>query len=175
MPLLRATPLRAIVLRAALLPLLALAAATAVAQETAAQRPLQQEMSPEEFKAAGLDKLSAEELANLNAWLDRKIDTETERAAAQAEDKVKSDARGFFNFGSAEPIKSNIAGEFRGFARGRNYVLANGQEWEQTDTASLAGVRKTDPAVTLTPSLVGNDWYLRIEGYNTRAKVRRIK
>lgn len=175
MPPLRAAPLRVVVLRTALLALLTLAAATAAAQDTPAQRPLQQEMSPEEFKAAGLDKLSAEELANLNAWLDRKIDAETERAAAQAEDKVKSDARGFFNFGSTEPIVSNIVGEFRGFAKGRNYVLANGQEWEQTDTASLVGVRKTDPAVTLTPSLVGNDWYLRIDGYNTRAKVRRIK
>jgi hypothetical protein len=168
-------PLRAILPRAILLPLLVLATMTAVAQETPPQRPLQQEMTPEEFKAAGLDKLSAAELANLNAWLDRKIDIETERAAAQAEDKVKSNARGFFNFGSSEPIVSNIAGEFRGFAKGRNYVLANGQEWEQTDTASLAGVRKTDPAVTLTPSLVGNDWYMRIDGYNTRAKVRRIK
>ena len=165
---------RASLLRAALLPLLVLATATTLAQE-APQRPLQQEMTPEEFKAAGLDKLSAEELSNLNAWLDRKIDIETERAAAQAEDKVKSDARGFFNFGSSEPIASNIVGEFRGFAKGRNYVLANGQEWEQTDTASLAGVRKTDPPVTLTPSLVGNDWYMRIDGYNTRAKVRRIK
>ena len=168
-------PLRAILPRAILLPLLVLATMTAVAQETPPQRPLQQEMTPEEFKAAGLDKLSAAELANLNAWLDRKIDIETERAAAQAEDKVKSGARGFFNFGSTEPIVSTIAGEFRGFAKGRNYVLANGQEWEQTDTASLAGVRKTDPAVTLTPSLVGNDWYMRIDGYNTRAKVRRIK
>lgn len=168
-------PLRATLLRAILLPLLVLAATTAIAQEAPPQRPLQQEMTPEEFKAAGLEKLSAEELANLNAWLDRKIDVETERAAAQAEDKVKSDARGFFSFGSSEPIASNIVGEFRGFAKGRNYVLANGHEWEQTDDASLVGVRKTDPAVTLTPSLVGNDWYMRIDGYNTRAKVRRIK
>lgn len=162
-------------LRVLLLSLLVLATAPAIAQEAPAQRPLQQDMTPEEFKAAGLDKLSAEELANLNAWLDRKIDVETERAAAQAEDRVKSDARGFFNFGSTEPITSTIAGEFRGFGKGRNYVLANGQEWEQTDEASLAGVRKTDPAVILTPSLIGNDWYMRIDGYNTRAKVRRVK
>lgn len=176
MPPLRAVLLRAVLLRAVLLPLLVLATTTtAIAQEAPPQRPLQQEMTPEEFRAAGLDKLSAEELANLNAWLDRKIGVETERAAAQAEDKVKNDARGFFNFGSSEPIASSIVGEFRGFAKGRNYVLANGQEWEQTDEASLAGVRKTDPAVTLTPSLIGNNWYLKIDGYNTRAKVRRIK
>jgi hypothetical protein len=88
---------------------------------------------------------------------------------------VKNEARGFFNFGTSEPIASNIVGEFRGFQKGRNYVLANGQEWEQTDEASLVGVRKTDPVVKIAPSLVGNAWYMAIEGYNTRAKVRRVK
>lgn len=138
-------------------------------------RPLEQEMTPEEFKAAGLDKLDAQELASLNAWLDRKIDTETTRAAERAEGKLKQETRGFFNFGSKEPIVSSIQGEFRGFQAGRNYVLANGQEWEQIDGASLVGVRKTDPKVTITPSIVGNTWYLIIDGYNTRAKVRRVK
>ena len=147
----------------------------AIAQTSSSQRPLQQEMSPEEFKAAGLDKLNAEELASLNAWLDRKIEVETVRATEQAQDKVKNEVRGFFNFGTTEPITSTIVGEFRGFQKGRNYTLANGQEWEQSDEASLVGVRKTDPAVTITPSRVGNAWYMAIEGYNTRAKVRRVK
>lgn len=150
-------------------------AGIAVAQDTASQRPLQQEMSPEEFKAAGLDKLSSEELARLNAWLNRKIDAETTKATAVAQQKVKEDARGFFNFGSLDPIDSSIVGEFRGFQKGRNYTLANGQEWEQTEEASLAGVRKDNPKVKITPSKVGNAWYMAIEGYNTRAKVRRVK
>ncbi len=147
----------------------------AFAQSSSGQRPLEQEMSAEEFKAAGLDKLSAAELARLNAWLDRKIDAETVRAAEQAQDKVKNEVRGFFNFGTTEPIASNIVGEFRGFQKGRNYLLANGQEWEQTDEASLVGVHKTDPVVRITPSRVGNAWYMAIDGYNTRAKVRRVK
>ena len=151
------------------------AGSIAIAQTSSGQRPLQQEMSPEEFKAAGLDKLNAEELASLNAWLDRKIEVETVRATEQAEDKVKNEVRGFFNFGTTEPITSSIVGEFRGFQKGRNYTLANGQEWEQTDEASLVGVHKRDPAVRITPSRVGNAWYMAIEGYNTRAKVRRVK
>jgi hypothetical protein len=150
-------------------------AGPAFAQAASTQRPLQQEMSPEEFKATGLDKLSAEELARLNAWLDRKIDTETTRAAEQAQDKLKTETRGFFSVGSAEPIVSTLVGEFRGFQKGRNYILANGQEWEQIEEASLVGVRKTNPGVKITPSKVGNAWYLAIDGYNTRAKVRRIK
>lgn len=169
MPLFRALQVLALTIA------LSAVAAPAFAQAVSAQRPLQQEMSPEEFKAAGLDKLSAEELARLNAWLDRKIDVETTRASAEAQRKVKDDARGFFNFGSLEPIDSTLVGEFRGFQKGRNYTLANGQEWEQIEEASLAGVRKTNPKVKITPSKVGNAWYLAIEGYNTRAKVRRVK
>lgn len=153
--------------------LLCAACGTALAQS--GQRPLEQEMTPEEFKATGLDKLSPEELARLNAWLDRKIDTETTRAAAAAEDKVKEETRGFFDFGRKDPIVSTLQGEFRGFRAGRTYVLANGQEWEQIDNASLVGVRKTDPAVKITPGLLGNVWYMAIDGYNTRAKVRRVK
>lgn len=143
--------------------------------QTAAQRPIEQQMTPEEFKAAGLQKLDAAELARLNAWLNRTIDTEATKAAARAEDKVKSQARGFFSFGSTDPIDDVLAGEFRGFQNGRTYALRSGQQWQQIDDARLVGVRKTDPKVRITPSLVGNAWYMAIEGYNSRAKVIRIK
>lgn len=141
----------------------------------AAQPPIQQQMSPEEFKAAGLDKLSPEELARLNTWLGRTIETETQKAAMAAKKKVEDDNRGFFNFGSRESIKSAIVGEFRGFGQGRTYTLDNGQVWRQVDDATLAGVRLTHPAVTITPSLVGNVWYMGVQGYGTRAKVMRTK
>ncbi len=151
-----------------------LACGPAIAQ-TAAQRPIEQQMTPEEFSAAGLQKLDPAELARLNAWLNRTIDTETTKAAARAEDKVKSQARGFFTFGTTEPINDVFQGEFRGFQNGRTYTLQSGQQWQQIDNASLAGVRKTDPKVRITPSLVGNAWYMAIDGYNTRAKVIRTK
>jgi hypothetical protein len=162
-------------LRSCCLVLLLAAFCVGAAAQSPGGRPIEQQMSPEEFKAAGLGKLSAEELARLNAWLNRTIDTETTKAAAQAQDKVRAETRGFFNFGSDEPIVSSIVGEFRGFEKHRSYTLANGHVWKQIDSASLVGVRKTDPKVRITPSLVGNSWYLAIEGYNTRAQVIRTK
>jgi hypothetical protein len=48
-------------------------------------------MSPEEFKAAGLDKLSPEELKNLNASLKgyrRNVETKAEKATAEATKKT---------------------------------------------------------------------------------------
>jgi hypothetical protein len=140
-----------------------------------AQPPIEKQMTPEQFKAAGLDKLSPAELANLNAWLNNTLEVETAKAATLAKDKVETENRGFLSFGKSDPIVARITGEFRGFAKGRSWTLDNGQVWEQIDGASLAGVRKTDPQVRITPSLIGNAWYMQIDGYNTRASVRRTK
>lgn len=169
-------PLRAPAL--AIVVCLALGAAwplDARAQATQAAPRIEEQMTPEQFRAAGLDRLTPEQLANLNAWLNRTLVVETQKAAAQAKKKVEDDSRGFLSFGSSEPIVSRYNGEFRGFAQGRRYVLANGQEWEQVDAASLAGVRLADPEVKITPSVVGNAWYMQVGKYGTRAKVRRIK
>jgi hypothetical protein len=161
---------------------------------------LKRQMSAAEFKAAGLERLSAAELASLNAWLDGSRSapvpataviapaagpataaipaadtTALERAREEGRQEVIQKNRGFFDFGSSEPIESTLVGEFRGFGKGRRFVLANGQEWEQTDTASLAGVRLANPGISIKPGVLGNVWYMRIEGYNTSAKVQRIK
>ncbi|NOT88989.1 MAG: hypothetical protein HOP03_12510 [Lysobacter sp.] len=158
-----------------LLPLALLAAFALSPLATLAQQPIEREMTPQEFKAAGLDKLSAEELAKLNQWLGRKIDTVVTEATAQAKDKVEEENRGFFHFGSNEPIVARMPGPFRGFVKGREYTLDNNQVWRQTDGASLVGVKLDDPEVRITPSIAGNAWYLAVKGYNTRAKVERVK
>ncbi len=150
-----------------------------VAAQDAAAPSLRQRMSAEEFRAAGLDKLSPAELASLDAWLNSTLGVETrkaaDQAAAQTKDRIEQENRGFFNFGSDEPIVSRIQGRFDGFARNRRYVLANGQEWRQVDEASLVGVHLDNPDVRINPSMIGNVWYLAVKGYNTRAKVVREK
>ena len=139
---------------------------------------VEQQMSADEFKAAGLDKLSAQELAALNAWLQHKVVQETTKAVEVAKEEgrkeVKEKNRGFFDFGSNEAIESSIVGEFKGFGKGKKYTLQNGQVWEQIEPASLSGVRKTDVSVKIKPGVLGN-WFMKIDGYNTQAKVRRIK
>ena len=139
---------------------------------------VQQQMSAEQFKAAGLDKLSAKELAALNAWLQQKVTTETavavEKAKEEGRKEVEEKNRGFFDFGSSEPIESAIAGEFTGFAKGKRYTLQNGQVWEQIEAASLSSGRKIDVPVKIKPGVMGV-WYMQIKGYNTQAKVRRVK
>ncbi|QBR45646.1 hypothetical protein [Stenotrophomonas indicatrix] len=146
------------------------------------QGDLQQQMSPAEFKAAGLDKLNAAELATLNRWLQGKVEAATTEAVAAVREEAREEGRqevivknrGFFDFGSNEPISGVLQGEFRGFGKGRIYVLDNGQQWEQTDATSISGVRKQSPKVSISPGVMGV-WYLKVEGVNTQPKVRRTK
>ena len=151
------------------------AALLAASLPLAAQESIRAQMTPEEFSAAGLDKLSAGELARLDAWLNRTVVDESEKAAVAAKEAVEREARGFFNFGSNEPVVARIVGEFRGFGRGREYTLDNGNVWQQVDDARLVGARLDNPQVQVSPSLIGNAWYMAVDGYNKRAKVQRIK
>lgn len=157
-----------------------------IAPAASAQQSLQQRMTAEEFRATGLEKLSAAELANLERWLQRQVQEEasaaTGAAVQQAREEAREQARREVAEQSAgrreappanEAVHSRIAGEFNGFGSGRKYTLENGQVWEQVDAARLEGVRATNPAVTVAPGFFGA-WYLRIDGYNTRAKVRRV-
>ncbi|MBU8975479.1 MULTISPECIES: hypothetical protein [unclassified Lysobacter] len=157
--------LAALAVSVALMPL----ATTALAQQK-----IEQQMSYEQFKASGLDKLSAAELANLNAWLDGKLEVETAKAAEVAKQETSDDRRGLLERESRDPVTAALAGGFTGFGKGRSFTLDNGQVWQQIDDASLSA-KLDKPQVRITPSLVGGAWYLSVEGYNTRAKVQRVK
>ncbi len=167
------------------LRLLIVAVALACAAPAMAQQGIQQQMSADEFRAAGLDKLSAAELANLDRWLQRQVQEEAsvavEQAVEQGREEGREQALQQVQAGGpplpappATAVNSTLSGNFNGFARGQRYTLENGQVWEQTDAARLEGVRLDNPQVVISPGMFGT-WYLRIEGYNTRAKVRRVQ
>lgn len=155
----------------------ALAAGLVSAPAAFAQQKIEQQMSAEQFKNAGLTKLNDQELSNLNAWLNRTLDAETSKAAVKAKEESSHERRGFMaGVGSKEPVVARLQGSFTGFARGRTYTLDNGQEWRQDDNADLPGARTLEsPQVRIIPSIIGNAWYLAVDGYNTRAKVTRVK
>jgi len=154
--------------------LLALAALLPLATSALAQQKIEQQMSYEQFKASGLDKLSAGELANLNAWLDGKLEVETAKAAEGARQESGDDRRGMVERESRDPVVAAITGAFAGFGKGRQFTLDNGQVWQQIDDASLSA-KLDNPKVRITPGLLGGAWYLAVDGYNTRAKVQRVK
>jgi hypothetical protein len=160
-------------LRRCLIPLLLLVpAATLQAQDFSS---LEERMSAAEFEAAGLDKLSPEELAALNAWLRAK--TLGSSASPSAYVPPAEDRRGLpLDSGdSSDPIVSRVVGEFKGWSgSGDRFELENGQVWETTDPASRLAVKLTDPIVTITPG-VFNAWFLKVEGYSSRVRVKRVR
>ena len=82
-----------------------------------AQTVVERQMTPEEFKAAGLDKLSPQELANLNAWLNHTPGNRDHQGRGGSQEENRGRDRGFFHFNSDEPVVGHLVGEFRSFAR----------------------------------------------------------
>ena len=148
----------------------ALLAGAASAQQFSS---LEERMTEAEFKAAGLDKLTPEELARLNAFIAGET---AEIASALPAATPATDLRGFpQRTGEAGEIYSSISGEFRGWSgAGTRLKLDNGQVWEVTDSTARLKVLMNDPQVIIEPGAFGS-WYLRVEGYNSRARVKRIK
>lgn len=94
---------------------------TPVLAQRAVQGDLQSQMSAEQFKAAGLDKLDARELAVLNDWLQGKVAKEAAVVVEQAKEAGRQEVivknRGFSDFGIKDPIESTVVGEFRASPR----------------------------------------------------------
>lgn len=167
-----------------------IAAALAASMPAFAQQTrIEDRLTASEFREAGLGKLSAAELSRLNALLAREpiapaaavpaTDADVEARIAQAREAGRLEALGEDRglrpaAESREPIESTIPGAFAGFAPGREYTLANGQVWKQIDGASIAGARGQDIAARVRPGFMGA-WWLQVDGYNTQAKVERIR
>jgi len=149
----------------------ALAAGWAHAQQFST---LEERMSAADFKGAGLDKLSDDELAQLNVWLQ----SDAERRDAVAPASASNDSRGLRMTRGAsddQPVQAFLVGPFNGFGEGTVFRLDNGQVWRSIDSdASLEGVRLENPAVSIRKRIFGT-WWLKVEGYNTSAKVERVE
>ena len=150
------------------LVLFSLVAGSALAQQFST---LEERMTYAEFKAAGLEKLTPEELAALNSWLAGKATATGAVAAAPSKDMRGFEGRE----GSTEDVVSTIPGVFRGWkGAGDRFTLANGQVWVVTGGTSRFNVSLENPTVTIEKGLL-SAWYLRVEGYNARAGVTRVK
>jgi DNA polymerase III gamma/tau subunit len=117
---------------------------------------LQDMMTAEEFKAAGLEKLSSEELKNLNAWLQGYREAAETKAAEKATAKAAKMAR-------LEQTLSRVDGTFTGLT-GRTIIkLQDGTVWKQANIDDRYRAQVTDhPAVFVSRGPFG--WKMRIEG-----------
>jgi hypothetical protein len=112
-------------------------------------------MSPAEFNAAGLNKLSADELQKLDAWLQGYRQT-TEQAAEK-----KATARASRT--KMDLLVSRVDGQFNGLT-GRTIIrLEDGTVWKQANAEDRYHSRVTDhPAAAVMHGVFG--YKMRLEG-----------
>lgn len=128
-------------------------------------KPVQESMSPEQFKAAGLNKLSKAELDNLNAWISGQKTVVVEKIVAVEVEKPEE---------PKEDIVSAIVGEFKGWRGNTRFTLENGQIWDQADTSELYATKIMNPKVRIVHSGFSG-WKLQVEGYNKWVRVKQVK
>jgi hypothetical protein len=114
-------------------------------------------MAPADFRAAGLDKLSADELAMLDDWVGAFI----VRALS---------AR--LRAGCTEPVESRVDGDFEGWDGNTLFQLENGQVWAQRGTASRYAYR-VSPPVLIYETEAG--CAMRVDGMEDEVPVERLR
>lgn len=159
---------------------------------------LEERMTYREFRETGLDKLTPQELARLNAWLRQAYFADRPApagAAAGAAAASGGTAAGTVATGSADrptpppmeersglldwgpdrdEIRSEIVSEFEGFfGRGTRFELANGMIWEQVDNNDWRP-NVSNPVAIIKPRALGT-WAVQIEGFNRRIRVERLR
>jgi hypothetical protein len=115
-------------------------------------------MSPDEFTAAGLNKLSADELQRLDAWLQgyRQVTEQTAEKKATAKASAESHAK-------MDLLVSRVDGTFNGLT-GRTVIrLEDGTAWKQANADDRYRPKVTDhPAAAVIHGVFG--YKMQIEG-----------
>ena len=148
---------------------LALAALLVLAPAVQAQQsyvPIEQRLSAEQMQASGIDTLSRQQLQVLNSLLSNEQAAVEERV----ERTTRSRLAGLLERQKAEPIRSAVKGEFRGWVPGNVIELETGQRWLVTEGTLYLGQPMAAPMATVTPGMFSG-WYLQVDGQSPRAKV----
>jgi hypothetical protein len=123
---------------------------------------IQDSMTAQEFKAAGLDKLSSDELRHLNAWLQgdrQKVETKAaEKATQEATKKTESEVRT-----KMDSLLSRVDGTFTGLTGTTVIKLEDGTVWKQANRDDRYRAQITDrPPVKVTHTTFG--YKMRVVG-----------
>jgi hypothetical protein len=153
-----------------------------VAASKGAGAEFSETLSSDEFSAAGLSKLSAEELSRLNALIQRQRRSDGERKEQRTSGsgttgletssptpsaKASARERVVLTPGTAveyAKVETHLRGRFRGYEPGAVLTLANGQRWRVVDGSYWAPAKDADKLrkVVIEPGVLGS-FFLRIE------------
>lgn len=154
-----------------LLPALACVGALVAAE------PFSRSLAPADFAAAGLGRLTPEEIARLDALIAARAVAPAPLRAAPANPAARvapEPVRQTTPAAQEEAsVESRLTGEFRGWEPRMVFALENGQRWQETGGTTYAGPPLATPAVRIRAGALGAYW-MRIEGVSREVKVRRV-
>ena len=127
---------------------------------------LEERMTAADFKAAGLDKLSPQELQNLDNWL--RTHEQTKMVSARGAPVFYADNQ------PRARIETHLVGQFSGWNGGTQFTLDNGQVWKQAESGAYSCPSETNPTVTIKPMILGS-WLMYVQGCNEGVRVERVK
>ena len=136
-------------------------------------RGVEETMRPEEFKAAGLDKLSEDELQHLDAWLQGYRQSTQKKAAEQAQAKAEVEIKKATEKATEEANKtartkldslvSRVDGDIDGLKGHTQIRLEDGTVWKQVNVDDRFRATVTDhPTAVVLHTTFG--YKMRIEG-----------
>ena len=119
---------------------------------------IQQMMNPAEFKAAGLDKLTPDELQKLDAWLQG-----YRQVTEQKAEKIASARAAKVEHAKMDLLVSRVDGQFNGLT-GRTLIrLEDGTVWRQANADDRFRPKVTDhPAAAVIHGVFG--YKMQVEG-----------
>jgi len=117
-------------------------------------------MTAADFKSCGLNKLSAEEMSHLNAWL-QSFAVRLATTASAPEEPNATDV-----------IESQVAGDFNGWDGETIFKLTNGQIWQQVEY-DYEYEYAFQPEVTIYKAAGG--YKMKVEGMDDTIYVKRLK
>ena len=147
-----------------------LSAFVCLAAHAAETSTLEERMSKDEFRAAGLGKLTPAELKVLNDWLAGHATTKVVKELVTSSGKPAFET----DQGQRQVIESRITGRFGGWYGKTIFRLDNGQEWTQAESGQFSNGKYDNPKVKVKPMLLGS-WLLYVEPCGCSVRVERTK
>jgi hypothetical protein len=113
-------------------------------------------MSPQEYEAAGLQKLTPDERTRLDEFIRRFVSSSNQVAAEKAVDRAVKEKKA----SPPEIIQSRIVGPFTGFTGSTTFTLENGQRWRQSQPDSRYFPKVESPPVIIVKDQIGYRMYI---------------
>ena len=136
--------------------------------QTAEFPGVEKTMSPQEYDAAGLQKLTADERARLDEFIRRFVASSNQVAAQKAVDRAVKERKAT----PPEIIQSRIVGPFTGFTGSTVFTLENGQRWRQSQPDSRYFPKVESPPVIIVKDQIGYRMYIAGGGDTRVSRVR---